>query len=69
MALVGVSLPAGDPEAMARCLIEEFLLLGWDERRVALLFARPCYRATHALYRALGEQRIQALIGEVRGNA
>ncbi|MCC7484939.1 MAG: hypothetical protein IT529_08085 [Burkholderiales bacterium] len=67
MALVGVGLPAGDPAAMARCLIEEYLLLGWDERRIALLFARPAFRATHGLYRTLGEERIRALIGEVFG--
>ena len=65
MALVGVSVPAGDPTAMARCLIEEYLLLGWDERRIGALFARPGYRATHGLYRTLGEERFRALSGEV----
>lgn len=64
MELVGVALPA-DPAEMARCLIEEYLLLGWDERRIGALFARPGYRATHGLYRTLGEERFRALIGEV----
>ncbi len=67
MELVGIGLPAGDPAIMARCLIEEYLLLGWDEQRIALLFTRPCYRATHGLYQALGEERIRALIGEALG--
>ncbi len=65
MELVGVALPA-DAAEMARCLIEEYLLLGWDDRRIALLFERPCYRATYGLASALGEERIRALIGEVR---
>ncbi len=65
MELVGVALPA-EPAEMARCLIEEYLLLGWDDRRIALLFGRPCYRATYGLAKALGEDRIGALIGEVR---
>ncbi|MBE7417548.1 MAG: hypothetical protein HS128_07280 [Ideonella sp.] len=67
MELVGMSLPAADPQAMARCLIEEYLLLGWDEQRIAQLFARPAFRATHALQCTLGEERVRALIGEVFG--
>jgi hypothetical protein len=66
MELVGIALPGGDARAMASCVIEEYLLLGWDERRLLSLFSRPCFRATHGVYRALGEAGVRALIEEVR---
>lgn len=65
MALVGVRLQQADQRAMARCLIEEYLLLGWDERQLLLLFTRPCFRASHQLYLQLGEAGVRALIEEV----
>jgi hypothetical protein len=65
MELVGVSLAGADLRAMARCLIEEYLLLGWDEKQLLLLFTRPCFRAPHHVYRELGEAGVRALIQEV----
>ncbi len=55
MELVGMAVPGGDLRAMAECLVEEYLLMGWDERQVMLLFTRPCFRATHRIYRDKGE--------------
>jgi hypothetical protein len=66
MELVGIALPEGDARAMARCMVEEYLMLGWDERQLLLLFSRPCFRATHGLYLTLGEAGVRALIEEVR---
>ncbi len=66
MELVGMTLAGGDARVTARCVIEEYLLMGWDERQLMLLFTRPGYRATHRLYRALGEDGVRALIEEVR---
>lgn len=66
MELVGVPVPGGDPRAMAECLVEEYLLLGWDERQMMLLFTRPCFRATHRIYLEQGEAFVRALIREVR---
>ena len=66
MELVGVPVPGGDSRAMAECLVEEYLLLGWDERQMMLLFARPCFRATHRIYREKGEAYVRSLIEEVR---
>ncbi|MCC7326795.1 MAG: hypothetical protein IT521_08345 [Burkholderiales bacterium] len=66
MELVGVPVPGGDSHAMAECLVEEYLLLGWDERQVMLLFTRPCFRATHRIYREKGEAYVRSLIQEVR---
>lgn len=66
MELVGVPVPGGDSRAMAECLVEEYLLQGWDERQVMLLFTRPCFRATHRIYREKGEAFVRSLIQEVR---
>ncbi len=66
MELVGVGLPEGDIDHMAECLIEEFMLLGWDERRLMTLFARPSFRTTHRIYQEKGEDHVRALIHRVR---
>ena len=66
MELVGVPVPGGDSREMAECLVEEYLLLGWDERQVMLLFTRPCFRATHRIYREKGEPYVRSLIQEIR---
>ncbi len=66
MELVGVAVPGGDSRVMAQCLVEEYLLLGWDERQIMLLFARPCFGATHRIYREKGEAYVRSLIEEVR---
>ncbi|GMV02424.1 MAG: hypothetical protein KJZ98_17910 [Burkholderiaceae bacterium] len=65
MELVGVPVPGGDSRTMAECLVEEYLLLGWDERQLMLLFSRPCFRVTHRIYLEKGEAYVQALIREV----
>ncbi len=66
MELVGVSLPPRDTERMAECVIEEYLLLGWNERQLMSLFCRPFFRATHQLYLEKGEDWVRALIQKVR---
>ena len=66
MELVGVGLPEGDPDYMAECLVEEFMLLGWDERKLMTLFARPFFQTTHRIYREKGEDHVRALIQKVR---
>jgi hypothetical protein len=66
MELVGVPVPGGDPCTMAECLVEEYLLLGWDERQLMLLFTRPCFRVTHRIYLEKGEAYVHALIRKVR---
>jgi hypothetical protein len=66
MELVGVGLPEGDPDYMAECLVEEFMLLGWDERKLMTLFARPFFQTTHRIYREKGEDHVRALIQRVR---
>lgn len=64
MELVGMVMPgeAGQLEAMAECLVEEYVRLGWDERRLMTLFRSPRFLATHRVYREKGEPYVQQLI-------
>ncbi|MGE0653100.1 MAG: hypothetical protein AB7P12_15330, partial [Alphaproteobacteria bacterium] len=68
MEFVGVALADGDPDRMAECVIEEFLLMGWSERRLMTLFTHPQFRATHRIYLDRGEAHVRDLIRRV-GNA
>lgn len=65
MEFVAVALPDGDPDLMAECVIEEFLLMGWTERRLMTLFAHPRFAATHRIYRDRGEAHVRTLIRRV----
>jgi len=65
MEIVGVALPGGDPDLMAECVIEEFLLMGWPEKRLMLLFTQPRFAATHRIYRTRGEAHVRGLIRRV----
>ncbi len=64
--LVGMVLPGGPDQlkAMARALVEEYVLLGWDEKRLMTLFVNPFFLATHRLYQQLGDAYIQTLVRE-----
>lgn len=65
--LMGMVMPGeeGQTESMARALIEEYILLGWNEKRLFTLFVNPFYLATHRIYREKGEDYVQALIEEL----
>ncbi|MCC6714546.1 MAG: hypothetical protein IT496_04890 [Gammaproteobacteria bacterium] len=66
MELVGVVLPGSGMENMAACLVEEYLMLGFSDQQILALFRRPCFGATHGIYRARGEDYVRALICDVR---
>ena len=62
--LVGMVM-SGEPgqlEAMAECFVEEYVRMGWDERRLMTLFANPLFLATHRIYRLKGEEYVRELI-------
>jgi len=67
MDLVGVVLPgeAGQLEAMAETFVEEYVRMGWDERRLMTLFTSPMFLATHRIYRQKGEAYVRDLIRKV----
>ena len=64
MELVGTLLPAeaGQLEAMAEALVEEYVRLGWRERRLITLFVNPTFLATHNIFRQKGEAYVLELI-------
>ena len=66
MELVQVRVPAGDPEAMAECFVEEFIWLGYDPGQLLDLFRNPFYSGAHAVYRERGETFVQSLIDRIR---
>ncbi len=67
MELVGLVLPgeAGQLEAMAEAIVDEYARLGWDENRMMAVFVNPFFQATHRIYRLKGEAYVRALIQEV----
>jgi len=62
--LVFTSLPGGDPELMASCIVEEYALLGMGEEEILELFRQPFYRI-HALYLKNGELWVRNLVRSV----
>jgi hypothetical protein len=62
--LTGMVLPGepGQLEAMAECFVEEYVRMGWDERRLMTLFVNPMFLATHRIYRQKGEAYVRELI-------
>ncbi len=64
MELVGMVMPGGPGqlEAMAECLVEEYIRMGWDEERLMTLFRNPMFAATFRIYRYKGEDYVRDLI-------
>lgn len=67
MQLVGMVLPgeAGQLEAMAECIVEEYVRMGWDERRLMTIFRSAMFLATHRIYQIKGEMWVRQLIRRV----
>jgi hypothetical protein len=65
--LVGMVMPgeAGQLEAMAEALVEEYVMLGWNEKRLMTLFTNPFYLATYRIYQQKGETYVRELIAQV----
>ena len=66
--LVGTVVPGqpGALEAMAEALVEEFVRMGWSERRLMTLFTQPNFLATHRIYSQKGEAYVRSLIQRTR---
>lgn len=67
MQLVGMVIPgeAGQLELMAECIIEEYVRLGWDERRLMTIFRSSMFLATNRIYQIKGEAYVRDLIRRV----
>lgn len=68
MELVGMVLPGepGQLEAMAECIVEEYVRMGWNEKRLMTLFHSPMFLATNRIYREKGETYVRELIRQTR---
>ena len=68
MGLVGMVVPGepGQLKAMAECFVEEYVRMGWDERRLMALFVSPMFLATHRIYKLKGEDYVRELIRRTR---
>ncbi|MCE9584931.1 MAG: hypothetical protein K8T20_20765 [Planctomycetes bacterium] len=64
---VGMAFPAGPEadEAMARAVVEEFLLHGLDRDRLVRLFQDPFYAGTHRLWVERGPAFVEGVIDTV----
>ena len=54
-------------EAMARCFVEEFALMGWPPARIFRLFTIPEYAASYSIFQERGEQYVRSIIRSVFG--
>lgn len=61
MEMIGVAIE-GDFDAMASGLVDEFILMGFDEEAIWSLFSNPFYRSTHAILQTQGEKYVRDLI-------
>jgi len=62
--LVGMVLPgeAGQLERMAENIVEEYVRMGWDERRLMTIFTNPMFMATHRIYLQKGDAYVREVI-------
>jgi hypothetical protein len=56
-------------EAMARCFIEEFALMGWPPARIYKLFTIPEYAASFSVMQDRGEEYVKSMIASVFGES
>jgi hypothetical protein len=54
-------------EAMARCFVEEYALLGWPPEKVFRLFTIPEFAGSHSVLLQRGPEFVRSLIESVYG--
>ncbi len=60
--------PGTDPdEAMARCFIEEYALMGMPRDRIMRMFRAPQFKGTHSILERRGEPFIHAIADDIYG--
>ncbi len=66
---VSFSTPGYDGlEAMARCFVEEYALMGWPPQRIFKLFTVPEFAGSYAIYQQRGPDYVRALITSIMGD-
>lgn len=66
MELKGVQLDGANPDLMVENVIEEYLLLGFDDRMIMWLFKNPFYKFTNNIYKSKGEKYIKQIFEKVK---
>ena len=68
MELVGMVLPGDENqlELMAECIVDEYVRMGWDEKRLMTLFTNPMFLGTYRIYHQRGEDYVRELIRVTR---
>jgi hypothetical protein len=62
--------PGVDPDALiARCLIEEFAMMGFRPERILRLFQLPTYAGAHDILTRRGEPLVRDIIEDVFGES
>ena len=68
--LVGTPVPVEEGhdnlEEMARCIIEEYMSMGWSEKVILRMFKTAGYAGPYTVYRAKGEEHVLRLIEEAK---
>jgi len=65
---VALSTPGYDgAEAMARCFVEEFALMGWPPERIYRLFTIPEFAGSYSIMQERGPAYVKSLIASVFG--
>lgn len=68
--LVGTPVPIEEGHdnvaEMARCVIEEYLSMGWSGKVILRMFKTPTYTGPHAIYQSRGEDYVLGLIQEAK---
>jgi hypothetical protein len=65
-AVLGKPLDEDSHRQMAETFVEEYMLLGFPDEKIAELFHNPFFRATHEILRRKGESYVMELIKEIR---
>jgi hypothetical protein len=68
--LVGTAVPLEDGrdgvEEMAEAFIDEYMTMGWTDKRILMTFQSSFFRGPHIVYRDRGVDYIEALISATR---
>ncbi len=64
--LVGVVVPEGDEDEMARVFVEEYVRIGCADEDLWRMFRSSFYAGLHRILQKRGEPYVAALIEEVR---
>ena len=70
--LIGTEIPMDDEDGvdtvdqMARTVIQEYLMMGWNDKIILGIFANQTFRGPHTAYQIKGKERVSQLITEER---